>query len=251
MSNLKEKVKDIPVLTKEQEIDLFARLGNGDNSVVDELIKHNLRLVASLAIKFCTSRISLDTDDLISEGVIGLKTAILKYEYKRNLKFSTYATYWIKQSMLRAIYNKSKIVRIPCYMEERLATKRKASKYGIEVSDDNEPLEVISFVDVDYTADYRGLAHGDLASNLEAWNGKLDSNITRAEAKLDRSSLCAAISGIKVISPKERRTFYYSVAGESVKNIARRLRTSPDKVRGIVRKVTNVVRGTISCQDYL
>lgn len=251
MSNLKEKVKDIPVLTKEEERDLFARLGSGDNSVVDKLIKHNLRLVASIAIKICTSRLSLDTDDLISEGVIGLKTAILKYEYERNLKFSTYATYWIRQAMTRAIYNKSKIVRIPCYMEERLATKRKASKYGIEVSDDNEPLEVVSFVDVDYTADYKGLAHGNLVNNLESWNGKLDSNITRAEAKLDKSSLCAAISEIKIISPKERRIFYYSAAGESVKNIARRLRISPDKVRGAVKKVASVVRGVIECQGYL
>lgn len=247
MSNLKERTKNIPVLTKEEEKELFVRLGNGDTSVIDVLMKHNLRLVASIALKYTTNTTSFEVDDLISEGVIGLKTAILKFDHTRNNKFSTYSTFWIRQSMTRAILNKSKIVRIPVHMEEKISKKRKAGKYAVDVNDIID-VEVVS---LDYTAEYRGLAHGELVANLEAWNGEDDPKIASLEAKVDRGNLLTAIADIKVISTKERRAFYYSVVGESVKRIAKRFKTTPAKIRRSIERVANTVRSTISCQDYL
>lgn len=100
----------LDILTPEEEKKLFLRIKNGDLEAKEELIKRNLRLVISIAKKYANR--GLDFDDLIQEGNIGLMKAIDKFDLTKKCKFSTYATWWIFQTITRAIDNKSRTIRI-------------------------------------------------------------------------------------------------------------------------------------------
>ncbi len=104
------------VLTAEQEQALFARYEQGDERAKDEIIFHNLRLVVSIAKTYIGK--GLDFLDLIQEGNIGLGKAVKKFNYKKGFKFSTYATWWIKHAISRAIASSSKAIRMPIYMKD-------------------------------------------------------------------------------------------------------------------------------------
>ena len=102
------------ILTKEEEKQLFMRYEAGDNRAEEQIISHNLRLVVSIAKKL--NRKTVDFEDLIQEGNIGLIKAIDKFDYRRGFKFSTYATWWIRQSIFRFITNRSRMVRLPAHI---------------------------------------------------------------------------------------------------------------------------------------
>jgi len=146
IKNLKQKeeflIKSVP-----QNIDEFLALNDRilfleDQILQDKLklIKANLRLVVSIAKKHVNS--SLELPDLIQEGGLGLMKAVEKFEYKRGFKFSTYATWWIRQSINRAIADQSKIIRIPVHMKELVSKLMKVvKKYRQEYGRDPDIME--------------------------------------------------------------------------------------------------------------
>ena len=95
------KRKELEVLTKEEEYDLLTKIKNGDEEAYKYFYEHNCRLVISIAKRYRNSKV--DYEDLLQEGCIGLMTAIERFELERGLRFSTYATWWIRQAILRAI----------------------------------------------------------------------------------------------------------------------------------------------------
>lgn len=113
---LSQYFSEIPsdILTKETEIELFKRIKNGEIQARDEAIQKNLRLVISIAKKRLNR--GLDLTDLIQYGNIGLIKAIEKFDLKKECRFSTYATCWIKQAIDRALYYETRTIRIPNYM---------------------------------------------------------------------------------------------------------------------------------------
>jgi RNA polymerase primary sigma factor len=123
--SVKIYLKELPskLLTKEEEQELFIKYRNGDDSAREELINCNLRLVVSIAKKYVYSE--LPFLEVISEGNIGLMTAVEKFNSDYGLKFSTYATWWIRQAIKRAIADKSRIVRIPVHVHEKLYKLKK------------------------------------------------------------------------------------------------------------------------------
>ena len=106
----------MPLLSFEEEVALAKRIENGDEEAKNILSESNLRLVVSIAKRYMGRGMALP--DLIQEGNIGLMRAVSKYDYRRGFKFSTYATWWIRQAITRAIADKGRNVRIPVHMHE-------------------------------------------------------------------------------------------------------------------------------------
>ena len=107
-----------PLLTRNEEIQLAKRVEMGDTRAKDRLIRSNLRLVISIAKNYYTQ--DLDFLDLIQEGNTGLIRAVEKFDYHKGFKFSTYATWWIRQAITRAIANQDRNIRIPVHMIEKI-----------------------------------------------------------------------------------------------------------------------------------
>jgi RNA polymerase primary sigma factor len=127
-----KQVGRTPILTREQEVELFKALeaaeADGQEAevtrIMNELTMRNLRLVISIARRYPDRGLSIS--DLVQEGNLGLLKAIARFEHDRGYKFSTYATWWIRQSVQRAIANQSKVVRVPVHMAELVNTVAKA-----------------------------------------------------------------------------------------------------------------------------
>jgi RNA polymerase primary sigma factor len=123
-SYLKE-IGKIKLLKQEEELELGRKIALGDKEAKQKLIQANLRLVVSIAKKFTGQGVFFL--DLVQEGTLGLIKATEKFDYKRGFKFSTYATWWIRQTIIRAIANNSKTIRIPIHMTEKIRQLKKIS----------------------------------------------------------------------------------------------------------------------------
>jgi len=110
------EISRVPLLTREDEVRLSKRIEAGDQLAREELAEANLRLVVSIAKKY--RGCGLPFLDLIQDGNLGLMKAIEKFDYTKGYKFSTYATWWIRQAILRAITNRSRTIRVPTHINE-------------------------------------------------------------------------------------------------------------------------------------
>ncbi len=129
------------LLTSEEEIDLACKIEQGDESAKEKLLKSNLRLVVSVAKRYAGRGINFL--DLIQEGNLGLMKAVDKFDYTRGFKFSTYATWWIRQSITRAIADQAKTIRVPVHMVETMNRIRRMSSLLLHNNGrDPTPMEI-------------------------------------------------------------------------------------------------------------
>jgi len=120
-------VQQIPLLSAERELELGLRIKQGDQAAYREMVESNLRLVANIARKYRYSGgHHLTLEDLIQEGCMGLMRAARKYDYRRGFKFSTYASYWIRQAISRAIAEQGRNIRLPVHMVESISRTERA-----------------------------------------------------------------------------------------------------------------------------
>ena len=131
-----KEIRQFPLLTVEEERELIDRIGRGDMSARDRLVESNLRLVVSIAKKYQNNGLTLM--DLIQEANIGLLIAVEKFEPERGYRFSTYASWWIKQTISRALDNKSKLIRLPAYVVEGV-NKMKNVERALTITLGREP----------------------------------------------------------------------------------------------------------------
>ena len=129
MENIKayiREIRKIPLLTAQEEIELSKKALKGNIEARDKMIRANLRLVISIAKKYIYLGIPLM--DLIEEGNVGLMKAVEKFNPKKGFRFSTYAAWWIKQGVTRSIFDQSRTVRVPVYVNEILTKYKKTNE---------------------------------------------------------------------------------------------------------------------------
>ncbi|MBR5135057.1 MAG: RNA polymerase sigma factor RpoD [Clostridia bacterium] len=145
-----KEIGRVPLLTSEEEIELAIRIGNNDEQAKKRLSEANLRLVVSIAKRYVGR--GMQFLDLIQEGNLGLIKAVEKFDYTKGFKFSTYATWWIRQAITRAIADQARTIRIPVHMVETINKVKKVSsqllhKNGHEPSAEEIALELDMPVD--------------------------------------------------------------------------------------------------------
>jgi RNA polymerase primary sigma factor len=125
------ELRRFPLLTGEEEVELAKRIERGDRDAHHQMVTSNLRLVVSIAKRYRTEDLALL--DRIQEGVLGLMRAAEKFDWRRGFKFSTYATWWIREAIERAIQNKERTIRVPVHVIER---ERKIAKSERRLADE-------------------------------------------------------------------------------------------------------------------
>jgi RNA polymerase primary sigma factor len=131
-----ERIKNIPILTKKEEGDIIRKAKKGGKEARRKIINSNLKLVVNIAKHY--SKFGLPLMDLIAEGNIGLMRAINKFNVGKGYRFSTYAAWWIRQAITRALIDQGKTIRVPVYMSEQIS-KYKKTKEALRQNLNREP----------------------------------------------------------------------------------------------------------------
>ncbi|MBQ8235182.1 MAG: sigma-70 family RNA polymerase sigma factor, partial [Clostridia bacterium] len=139
-----KEIGKVPLLTAEREMELARKMEGGNERAKQELVEANLRLVVSIAKRYVGKGMSFL--DLIQEGNLGLMKAVEKFDYRKGYKFSTYATWWIRQSITRAIADQARTIRIPVHMVETIHKVARVSRQLVQENGRDPSAEEIAKV---------------------------------------------------------------------------------------------------------
>lgn len=246
-----------PLLTPEQEIQLAIKIRNGDKSALERLIKSNLRFVVSVAKQYQNQGLSLG--DLINEGNVGLMKAARRFDETRGFKFISYAVWWIRQSILQALAEQSRIVRLPL---NRVGTLNKIGKeYGrLEQEFEREPspeeLANALEMDVEELSDVM-LMNGKPMSMDAPFNQNdenslhdvlVNDDLPSPDEELMTESLKAEIkSALDVLNEREKKVLklYFGIDTEqalTLEEIGEKFNLTRERVRQIKEKAIRKLR---------
>jgi RNA polymerase primary sigma factor len=251
------RIAATPLLTAAQEVELAQRIERGDYAAKEHMIEANLRLVVSIAKRY--RGLGLPFMDLIQEGTVGLIRAAEKFDWRKGFKFSTYATLWIQQSIARALADKSRVVRLPVHIGDRLR-KLDVTERALEAqSGQSPPIEKVAEavgIDVEEARMLRQAAAGPASLNEtigpdgDAERGELipDKGPTPYDEIRERSEVEAVERALESLDYRERRvlTLRFGIGGERVQSypeIARQLRVRPGRIREIEEDALRRLRG--------
>jgi RNA polymerase primary sigma factor len=249
MSLFMREVRRFPLLSREQEIELAQRIERGDLDAKTRLVNSNLRLVITNARKYQGHGLPLL--DLIQEGILGLIRAAEKFDYRKDFKFSTYATFWIRQAVQRAVDNRARTIRIPVHLGQR---ERKIARTRRELSAElgREPTvrQVAAAAEMSESEVAEALEVTRVITSLDRPVGEDETSLgallpsadlapdEEVEISLREDALRRAVEGL----PDRQREVVklrYGVGGEEPKPLTetgRRLGISQDAVRRLERK---------------
>lgn len=224
------EIGQYPLLNAHEERVLAKRIVEGDDEARNLLARANLRLVVSIAKKYVGRSPDLTLLDLIQEGNLGLFKAVDKFDFTKGFKFSTYATWWIRQAITRALADQSRTIRIPVHMVETMAKYKQVSRrLSQDLGRDPMPEEIATEMNVEVEKIYQIEKISQDTISLELPVGDDD----------DRSRLSDFISDDKIISPDQEVA--HSILTDQITEI---LETLSDKERKILEMRHGLLDGT-------
>ena len=241
------EIRRYPLLTAAEEVDLAKRIERGDMDAKERMINSNLRLVVSIAKKYQGQELSLL--DLIQEGIFGLIRAAEKFDWRKGYKFSTYATFWIRQAIQRGVANKARTIRIPVHIGQRerkiaRAERELGAKLGREPTDDE--LAAAAELPVEQVLEVREAAR--TVTSLDrpvgeegetAFGDLLPSEAAEPEEEVHMSLRQEQLrQAVAQLPDREREVvkLRYGINGDEptpLRETGRRLALSPERVRQI------------------
>jgi RNA polymerase primary sigma factor len=224
------EIGQYPLLTAAEERTLAKRIVDGDEEARNLLARANLRLVVSIAKKYVGRSPDLTLLDLIQEGNLGLFKAVDKFDHTKGFKFSTYATWWIRQAITRALADQSRTIRIPVHMVETMAKYKQVSRrLAQDLGRDPMPEEIATEMGVEVEKIYQIEKISQDTISLELPIGDDD----------DRSRLSDFISDDKMVSPDQEVA--HSILTDQIQEI---LDTLSEKERKILEMRHGLLDGT-------
>jgi RNA polymerase primary sigma factor len=238
-----------PLLTAAEEVALAKRIERGDRAAKERMINSNLRLVVSIAKRYQGSGMYLG--DLVQEGVIGLNRAVEKFDWRRGFKFSTYATWWIRQACQRAVSNQSATIRVPTHVHER-RVKLARARQRLQVASGEEPtpeqLAQATGLELHYVEEALGAVEANVSLNQTIGSegdgefGDLFADESAAdpmEEAADAYRRQSVRNAVGRLPERERRVlelrFGFEGESTSLEQIGRELGMSRERVRQVER----------------
>lgn len=192
------EIGQVPLIKQEEEVELAKRIEKGDETAREKMIKANLRLVVSIAKRYIGRSPNLTLLDLIQEGNIGLFKAVEKFDYRRGYKFSTYATWWIRQAVTRALADQARTIRIPVHMVETISKYTQAKRRLLQdLSRKPLPEEIAAEMGIEIDKIRQIIKISQETVSLEAPVGENEEDSTLAEFIEDEKTILPSQSAAK------------------------------------------------------
>ena len=263
-----DQIKNTRLLTAEEEAELSKKImANGDRNAVNTFVENNIRLVITVAKKYTGEGMTMC--DLVQEGSIGLMRAAEKYDYRRGVRFSTYAVYWIRQAIKRALVTKCRLIRLPSRQEYSLTRINKAysdiMQSGSRIPSVKEVAQRanVKTEDVMYlqtVADNFVRMDADIDENGNTVASFIADSGVDSETTAINEDLCITVEKVlSTLSARDRAIIEQRFAltedvpeRRTLKEVARRMHISPETVRQLEMRIVRKLRREHSyLREYL